>query len=90
MKVWSLIFTFLCLCFLPAFAQEEIDPCQQTMDKNSERLFKKARDFQKNGKKAEALEIYDEILAEHPEYLNVNYYYALSYYLPIEANRYQA
>lgn len=90
MKVWSLIFAFLCLCFLPAFAQEETDPCQQTMDKNSERLFKKARDFQKNGKKAEALEIYDEILAEHPEYLNVNYYYALSYYLPIEANRYQA
>ena len=90
MKVRLLIFTLFCLCFLPAFAQEEIDPCQQTMDKNSERLFKKARDFQKNGKKAEALEIYDEILAEHPEYLNVNYYYALSYYLPIEANRYQA
>ena len=90
MKARFLLFAFLCLCFLPAFAQEDTDPCQQTMDKNSEKLFKKARDFQKNGKKEEALEIYDDILAEHPEYLNVNYYYALSYYLPIEANRYQA
>jgi len=60
------------------------------MDKASEKLFKKARDLQKSGKKAEALEIYDEILEEHPEYLDVNYYYAISYYLPIEANRYQS
>lgn len=90
MKTRFLFFAFLCFCFLPSFAQEETDPCQQTMDKNSEKLFKKARDFQKNGKKEEALEIYNDILAEHPEYLNVNYYYALSYYLPIEANRYQA
>ena len=90
MKARLLFFAFFCFCLLPAFAQEETDPCQQTMDKNSEKLFKKARDFQKNGKKEEALEIYDDILAEHPEYLNVNYYYALSYYLPIEANRYQA
>ncbi|MBR4918120.1 MAG: OmpA family protein [Bacteroidales bacterium] len=90
MKARFLFFAILCLCLLPAFAQEETDPCQQTMDKNSEKLFKKARDFQKNGKKEEALEIYNDILAEHPEYLNVNYYYALSYYLPIEANRYQA
>lgn len=90
MKPRFLFIAFLCLCLLPAFAQEDADPCQQTMDKNSEKLFKKARDFQKNGKKEEALEIYDDILAEHPEYLNVNYYYALSYYLPIEANQYQA
>lgn len=75
---------------MPVFAQDDLDPCQQTMDKGSEKLFKKARDLQKNGKKAEALEIYDEILADHPEYLDVNYYYAISYYLPIEANRYQA
>jgi len=90
MKARLLFFAFLCFSLLSAFAQEDTDPCQQTMDKNSEKLFKKARDFQKNGKKEEALEIYDDILAEHPEYLNVNYYYALSYYLPIEANRYQA
>ncbi len=75
---------------MSVFAQDDLDPCQQTMDKGSEKLFKKARDLQKNGKKAEALEIYDEILADHPEYLDVNYYYAISYYLPIEANRYQA
>lgn len=92
MKRWGLgwlllaVFTsFACV----SFAQDD-DPCQQQMDKNSEKLFKKARELQKNGKKAEALEIYDEIIEDHPEYLDVNYYYALSYYLPIEANRYQA
>lgn len=90
MKLRQLLFFLLLLCSLPGFAQEDENPCEQTMDKNSEKLFKKARDFQKNGKKEEALEIYDEILADHPEYLNVNYYYAISYYLPIEANRYQA
>ena len=90
MKLRRLLFFLLLLCSLPGFAQEEENPCEQTMDKNSEKLFKKARDLQKNGKKEEALEIYDDILAEHPEYLDVNYYYAISYYLPIEANRYQA
>ena len=90
MKLRQLLFFLLLLCSLPGLAQEEENPCEQTMDKSSEKLFKKARDLQKNGKKEEALEIYDEILADHPEYLNVNYYYAISYYLPIEANRYQA
>lgn len=90
MKPRLLLFLFLLFCALPGFAQEEEDPCEQTMDKSSEKLFKKARDLQKSGKKEEALEIYDDILSEHPEYLDVNYYYAISYYLPIEANRYQA
>ena len=81
--VW---FTFL---VLPACAQEE-DPCTQTMDKASEKLFKKARDLHKSGKKDEAFEIYNEILEEHPEYLEVNYYYALGLYLPIEANNLQS
>jgi outer membrane protein OmpA-like peptidoglycan-associated protein len=90
MKPRLLLFLFLLFCALPGFAQEEVDPCEQTMDKSSEKLFKKARDLQKSGKKEEALEIYDDILSEHPEYLDVNYYYAISYYLPIEANRYQA
>lgn len=67
------------------FAQDD-DPCQQTMDKNSEKLFKKARDFQKSGKKEEAYELYEEILDEHPEYLEVNSYYAQGYYLPLERN----
>lgn len=88
---WPLLFLFLCLLVLPAMGQDEdADPCQQTMDKASEKLFKKARDLQKSGKKAEALEIYDQILEDHPDYLDINYYYALSYYLPIEANNYQA
>ncbi len=89
MRLRRLLFFLLLLCSLPSFAQEDENPCEQTMDKGSEKLFKKARDLQKNGKKSEALDIYDEILAEHPEYLDVNYYYAISYYLPIEANRYQ-
>ena len=90
MRLRLTILSLLLICTMSVFAQDDLDPCQQTMDKGSEKLFKKARDLQKNGKKAEALEIYDEILADHPEYLDVNYYYAISYYLPIEANRYQA
>lgn len=69
------------------FAQEE-DPCKQTMDKNSEKIYKKARDFHKSGKKDEAYELYEEILSEHPEYLDVNYYYALGYYLPLKDNNF--
>lgn len=84
---------FLCLLwffFLPCLAQEEEDPCKQTMDKVSEKLYKKARDLHKGGKKEEAYAIYNQILEDHPEYLDVNYYYALGLYLPIEANNYQA
>lgn len=84
------IFLLSLLCCFPAFAQEdEGDPCQQKMDKNSEKLFKKARDLHTHAKKDEAYELYNEILDEHPEYLEVNYYYALGLYLPIEANHYQ-
>ncbi len=88
----SLLFLFL-FAFITSvsLAQEDgEDPCQQTMDKAYEKLFKKARDLHKGGKKDEAYEIYNEILDEHPEYLEVNYYYALGLYLPIEANNYQA
>ncbi len=77
----------LLFTFCTAVAQDG-DPCEQTMDKNSEKLFKKARDFQKSGKKADAFEIYEDILAEHPEYLEVNYYYALGYYLPLADNQF--
>lgn len=90
MRLRLFILSLLLIFAIPVIAQEDLDPCEQTMDKASEKLFKKARDLQKSGKKAEALEIYDEILEEHPEYLDVNYYYAISYYLPIEANRYQS
>ena len=62
----------------------------QTMDKASEKLFKKAREFQKSGKKAEAFELYDEILEDHPEYLEVNYYYAFGLYSPLVDNNYRA
>lgn len=81
---------YLLLMLLPlcsARAQDD-DPCKQTMDKNSEKLFKKARDLHKSGKKSEAYEIYEEILSDHPEYLEVNYYYALGYYLPLADNQF--
>ena len=67
------------------FAQDD-DPCVQTMDKNVEKVYKKARDLQKSGKREEAYELYEEILADHPEYLEVNYYYAVGYYFPLENN----
>ena len=84
----SLIFFVLCIGIACAgYAQDE-DPCKQTMDKNSEKIFKKARDFHKSGKKEEAYELYEEILDDHPEYLDVNYYYALGYYLTLESNQF--
>ena len=82
----SLILFVLCMVFAGAgFAQDD-DPCVQTMDKNSEKIYKKARDLHKSGKKEEAYELYDEILADHPEYLELNYYYALGLYFPLESN----
>ncbi|MBR4136242.1 MAG: OmpA family protein [Bacteroidales bacterium] len=90
MRNWLSIWLLLILLFSGTnlFAQEEEDPCVQTMDKASEKLFKKARDLQKSGKKAEAYELYDEILEDHPEYLAVNYYYAMGLYGPLEQNDY--
>ncbi len=78
----------LIFCLLPAplLAQDDEDPCVQTMDKASEKRFKTARDLQRSGKKSEAFEIYHEILEDHPEYLSVNYYLGLGYYLPFEMN----
>ena len=88
-RFW-LFLTFL-VCFAPVFAQDdEGDPCQQKMDKNSEKIYKKARDLHTHAQKDEAYELYNEILDEHPEYLEVNYYYAMGLYLPIQRNNYQA
>lgn len=83
-----LLFLILALLGTSAFAQDDVDPCQQQMDKASERLFKKARDFHTHSKKDEAYELYNEILDEHPEYLEVNYYYAMGLYLPMSNNHY--
>ncbi|MCQ2286043.1 MAG: OmpA family protein [Bacteroidales bacterium] len=54
------------------------------MDKSTEKQFKKARELQKSGKKSEAIAIYNDLLDEDPNWLEVNYYLGLSYYLPIE------
>ena len=84
-RISLILFTFLMGLTCATFAQDD-DPCKQTMDKSSEKLYKKARELQKSGKKEEAYEIYDEILADHPEYLEVNYFYALGYYYPLQNN----
>ncbi len=52
-------------------------------------MYKKAREFQKSGKKSEAVEIYEELLAENPDYLEAQYYYAVSFYLPLEMNHFE-
>ena len=90
MKRLSLFFFALFMVVSCALFAQDDDPCKQTMDKNSEKLYKKARDFHKSGKKDEAYELYEEILAEHPEYLDVNYYYALGYYLPLSDNQFMS
>ncbi|MEG1555674.1 MAG: hypothetical protein RR356_02995, partial [Bacteroidales bacterium] len=54
------------------------------MSKTTEKQFKKARDLQKSGKKSEAFDIYYEILEESPDCMEVNYYLAMGYYLPIK------
>ena len=88
MKYFSyILFIFLMAFACVSYAQDE-DPCKQKMDKSSEKLFKQARDYHKSEKKEEAYELYEEILSEHPEYLDVNYYYALGYYLPLKDNGY--
>lgn len=73
---------------LPAWAQDEEDPCVQTFSKQIEKDFKKARELHKAGKKGEANALYRAILDEYPEHLEANYYLALSYYLPIELNQF--
>jgi len=90
----SNILLFLISLTIPLFlgAQEEdtgeADPCKQEMEKGVEKEFKKARELQVKGNKSEAYEIYNEILDQYPDYLEVNYYYALGYYLPIQLNGY--
>lgn len=87
--LWLLLSLFLLMpCTIFAQDDDSEDPCVQTMDKASEKKFQKARDLQKKGQKSEAFEIYHEILEEHPEYLSVNYYLGLGYYLPIEMNNF--
>lgn len=88
-QILSFLLVFLMVLSSPCLAQvDEADPCVQTPSKSSEKLFKKARELQKNGKKAEAMEAYQELLAEDPTYLEAQYYYALAYYLPIEMDRF--
>ena len=84
----SLLLFALCLSFSCASYAQDDDPCKQSLDKESEKVYKKARDLHKSGKKEEAYELYEELLADHPEYLELNYFYALGYYLPMEANQY--
>ncbi len=91
MRNWYKILLFLlCVCCCNwCFAQDDADPCEQHPSKTAEKMYKKAREFQKSGKKAEAIEIYEELLAENPDYLEAQYYYAVSFYLPLEMNHFE-
>lgn len=86
MRFHILLISFLLIITPKIFAQVDEDFCIQKMDKNTEKQFKKARELQKAGKKNEALSIYLDLLDENPEWLEVNYYVGLHYYLPIELN----
>jgi outer membrane protein OmpA-like peptidoglycan-associated protein/tetratricopeptide (TPR) repeat protein len=92
MKSRILFFIIFLIIPIVISAQEnesgEADPCKQEMNKSIEKEFKKARELQVKGEKSEAYKIYSEILDEYPESLEVNYYYALGYYLPIQLNGY--
>lgn len=90
-RLLLLLAIFFCALVPNTFAQDEddddnADPCVQTFPKNVVKQFQKARDLQKSGKKSDANEIYYEILDEYPDHLDVNYYLALSYFLPIKIN----
>lgn len=78
----------LCTAVFSLHAQEDDneDPCVQSYPKNVTKQFQKARELQKSGKKSDANVIYYEILEDYPEHLEVNYYLALSYFLPIKIN----
>ncbi|MCQ2271760.1 MAG: OmpA family protein [Bacteroidales bacterium] len=91
MRNWYKILLFLlCVCCCNwCFAQDDADPCEQHPSKTAEKMYKKAREFQKSGKKSEAVEIYEELLAENPDYLEAQYYYAVSFYLPLEMNHFE-
>lgn len=91
MRNWYKILLFLlCVCCCNwCFAQDDADPCEQHPSKTAEKMYKKAREFQKSGKKSEAIEIYEELLAENPDYLEAQYYYAVSFYLPLEMNHFE-
>lgn len=84
----GLMVLLLVLPIVPVLAQNDDDPCVQHPSKTSEKLFKKARDLQKAAKKEDALEVYEELLAQDPTYLEAQYYYALAYYLPIELDKF--
>lgn len=87
-RVLFLLFFLPIPLFLFAQEEEEGDSCLQSIDKRIEKEFKRARDLQKAGKKDDAYEIFSELLIDNPEYLDLNYYYALGYYLPIEMDRF--
>jgi tetratricopeptide (TPR) repeat protein len=96
MKTNKIYIRFLLSLWLVAvsftlFAQEDDpeDPCLQVMGKSIAKDFKKARDFQKEGKKEEAITIYEQLLEQDPTLLEVNYYYAMIYYYPISSNNFK-
>lgn len=82
----KLLVLFVCVIFPVFLFGQEDDPCVQQPDKNFSKEFKKARNLHNSGKKSEAYQIYESLLEEYPDNLELNYYYGLGYYLPIQQN----
>ncbi|MDR3047544.1 MAG: hypothetical protein LBU51_08050, partial [Bacteroidales bacterium] len=86
------IYIFLVLLlFIPLFLEaqedeENVDPCVQIIDKSAEKELKKALKLQNSGNKEQALKIYKELLAQNPNDLDLNYYYGIAYYFPVQNN----
>lgn len=92
MKQIFILLFFAIICCLGVCAQEEpdeVDPCVQELSRNTQQKIKKARDLQNSGKRKEAFAIYDALLSENPNLLDVNYYIGLSYYLQIQRDNYR-
>ena len=82
------IFSFLFCCFSLFLAAQEEDVCVQDINNQLAKECKKARNLQNNGKKEEAYALYEKILEQYPDYLEVLYYYGKGYYLTISLNKF--
>ena len=82
------IFSFLFCCFSVFLAAQEDDSCVQNISNQLDKEFKKARKLQNQGKKEEAYSLYEKILEQRPDYLEVLYYYGRGYYITISLNNF--
>lgn len=92
MKRFYILFLLIFSAYISGYAQEEFDaedPCVQNLPKKIEQKIKQARNYQNAGKRQEAFAIYQNLLDENPNLLEVNYYIGLSHYLSIQRDNYR-